>query len=125
MQADFGRKSMRTLILALTAFAIAVPTYAQRAPTRTRDCLRNIESGIPAPVSTRADAKWLYIASVMLYSTDGSYGNTTGWKVAHSLKEACDVALDDLAMEPSVKGREITGAIVMQVPDSIVRQAIH
>ena len=119
---------MRTFILALTAadLFIGEPANSQQAPTRVRDCLRNSEFGLPAPVSSRPNGKWLYIASVMK-SKDGTemYGSAVSWKVAGSLEQACDAAIAEFRSSPENSGWTITGALVQLVPDSVVRLAVH
>jgi hypothetical protein len=114
------------LILLAAIVAVSLPTfaYAQHVHTRTRDCLRNTESGIAAPTSKQPGAQWLYIASLMKSAKPAkfTYGSAVSWRVAGSLKQACDAAISDFGKEPANKSWTITGAVVSLVPDSIIKQ---
>jgi hypothetical protein len=112
------------LLAAIVAVSSATIAHAQEAPTRVRDCLSDTEFGIPAPASSHPDAKWLYITNVMRSTEDGTgtYGSAVGWKVAGSLKLACDAALSDFSKMPENQEWTITGAVVQLVPDSIIKQ---
>lgn len=123
---------MRMILLAvMTAVSLSSVAQAQDAPiTRSRDCIRNTESGIPTPTSKRPGAKWLYYYVFMRVplkrgsAGNYTYGSSAGWKIAGSLKQACDAAISDFSKDPANKGWAITGSLMKLTPDAIMRQGM-
>lgn len=107
---------------------LSTPALAQEEPvqneTAARDCLRNTESG-QHPPRTRG-GKFLYITMFSSKDDKGNNAFNLDWKIASSLKEACDAAgadADEADSSSDSKWSTISMSALL-IPDNFLREGL-